>query len=115
MTYLILGLIVVELLFQVRARTAVVGSRQRYISLSIRRVASWAINLVFVGEGLVSLLAGQAAQSVWYLGFGIFGIFLELRGHQNDDDWFNGRGKKIRRGIRRFVLRPRRHYAPAFG
>jgi hypothetical protein len=115
MIYLILGLILLEVFFQVRALTAVVGSRQRYVSLSLRRLTSWAINLAFVAEGLVFLVTNQAAQAVWYLAFGIFGIFLELRGHRNDDDWFNGRGKKIKQGIRRLVSRPRRQYVPAFG
>jgi hypothetical protein len=115
MIYLILGLIAIELFFQVRARTAVVGSRQRYVSLSLRRLASWAINLTFIAEGLVFLATNQVPDAVWYLVLGIFGIFLEVRGHQNDDDWFNGRGKKIRRAIRRLASRPRRQYAPAFG
>jgi hypothetical protein len=115
MIYLILGLIAIELYFQVRALTAVVGSRQRYVSLSLRRLTSWTINLAFVAEGLVFLATNQAAEGIWYLAFGIFGIFLELRGHRNDDDWFNGRGKKITRGIRRLASRPRRQYVPAFG
>jgi hypothetical protein len=114
MFYLILGLIVVELFFQFRASAAVVGSRQRYISLSLRRVFSWAINLAFIAEGLVAVATNDATTALWYLVFGIFGIFLELRAHRNDDDWFNGRGKKIRDGVRRLVIRPRRSYAPAF-
>jgi hypothetical protein len=115
MIYLILGLIVIELFFQVRARTAVVGSRQRYVSLSLRRLTNWAINLAFIAEGLTFLATNQMSEALWYLAFGIFGIILELRGHRNDDDWFNGRGKKIRAGLRRLMSRPRRHYSPAFG
>ena len=115
MIYLIFGLIFVELFFQVRASAAVVGSRQRYVSLSLRRVASWAINLGFIVEGLIDLASNQAASALWYLVFGIFGVFLELRTHHNDDDWFNGRGKKIRSGLRRRLVRPRQRYAPAFG
>jgi hypothetical protein len=115
MIYLILGLVVIELFFQVRARTAVVGSRQRYVSLSIRRITSWAINLAFIAEGLIFLATNQMLGALWYLVFGIFGIFLELRGHQNDDDWFNGRGKKLRAGLRRLTSRPRRQYVPSFG
>jgi hypothetical protein len=115
MIYLILGLVVIELFFQVRARAAVVGSRQRYVSLSLRRLTSWAINLVFIAEGLSFLATDHLSEALWYLVFGIFGIFLELRAHQNDDDWFNGRGKKVKAGIRRLVSRPRRQYVPAFG
>jgi hypothetical protein len=115
MTYLILGLIVAELVFSVRARAAVVGSRQRYVALSLRRVASWAVNLAFVAEGLLALTTGQPAYALWYLVFGVGGLILELRTHNNDDDWFNGRGRKIRRGIRRMLTAPRRQTAPAFG
>jgi hypothetical protein len=115
MVYLILGLIVIELFFQVRARAAVAGSRQRYVALSLRRLASWAINLAFIVEGLIFLATNQMSEALWYLVLGIFGIFLELRAHHNDDDWFNGRGKKIKAGLRRLMIRPRRQYAPAFG
>ena len=115
MIYLILGLIVVELFFQVRANAAVVGSRQRYVSLSLRRVASWAINLAFIAEGFIDLASNQPASALWYIVLGIFGVFLELRAHHNDDDWFNGRGRKIKLGLRRLLIRPRRRYAPAFG
>jgi hypothetical protein len=115
MFYLILGLILIELFFQVRASTAVVGSRQRYVSLSLRRLTNWAINLAFIAEGVVFLATNQVSQALWYFALGIFGIVLELRAHHNDDDWFNGRGKKIKAGLRRLMSRPRRQYAPAFG
>jgi hypothetical protein len=115
MIYVILGLIAVELFFQVRARTAVVGSRQRYVSLSLRRLTSWVINLAFIAEGLIFLSTNQMSEAIWYVVLGAFGIFLELRGHKNDDDWFNGRGRKIRAALRRLASRPRRRYAPAFG
>jgi hypothetical protein len=115
MIYLILGLIVIELFFQVRARTAVIGSRQRYVSLSLRRLTNWAINLAFIAEGLIFLSTNQFSEALWYLAFGIIGIVLELRAHHDDDDWFNGRGKKIKAGLRRLMSRPRRQYAPSFG
>jgi hypothetical protein len=111
MIYLILGLIVIE----VRASTAVVGSRQRYVSLSLRRLTNWAINLAFIADGILFLVTNQVSEALWYLVLGIFGIVLELRAHHNDDDWFNGRGKKIKAGLRRLMRRPRRQYAPAFG
>jgi hypothetical protein len=115
MTYVILVLIVAELFLQVQARSAVVGSRERYVSLSLRRVASWLINLSFITEGLLSVATGQWASALWYLVFGVGGIVLEVTTHRNDDDWFNGRGKKIRRGIRRMLTAPRPQTAPAFG
>jgi hypothetical protein len=115
MTYVILALIVAELFLQVQARSAVVGSRQRYVSLSLRRVASWLINVSFIIEGLLSLAGSQWGSALWYLIFGIGGVFLEVTTHRNDDDWFNGRGTKIKRGIRRMLSAPRPQTAPAFG
>jgi hypothetical protein len=115
MTYLILGLIIAELFASVRARSAVVGSRQRYVALSLRRVASWAVSLAFIAEGLISLAIGDGAYAVWYLVFGIGGLYLEIRMHKDDDDWFNGRGTKIKKGIRRMLTAPRPQTAPAFG
>jgi hypothetical protein len=115
MTYLIFGLILVELALQVRALRAVVGSRQRYVALSLRRLASWLVSLSFIAEGLLDIAGNDWADAAWYLIFGIGGIVLEFTTHKNDDDWFNGRGKKIRRGLRRMFAPPRRAPAPAFG
>jgi hypothetical protein len=115
MNYLVIGLIVVEVFLQFRARSAVVGSRQRYVALSLRRIASWLVNFAFIGEGLIELQAGQQVFALWDILFGMLCIYLELRTHRNDDDWFNGRGTKIKRGIRRMLTAPRRQPVPAFG
>jgi hypothetical protein len=116
MTYLILGLIIAELFASTRARMAVVGSRQRFIALSLRRVASWAVSIAFIVEGLVSLASGDLGYAAWYLVFGVGGLYFEIRMHGNDDDWFNGRGTKIKKGIRRMLTAPQpRAAAPAFG
>jgi hypothetical protein len=112
MTYAIFGLIIAEVFFGARASSAVVGSHQRYVALSLRRVASWAINVAFIAEGLIDLATDQTATATWYLLFGVFGIWLELKTHTNDDDWFNGRGTKIRRGIRRWLTASRPQSAP---
>lgn len=115
MTYLILGLIIVELFFSMQARSAVAGSRQRYVALSLRRVASWAVNLAFISQGLIAVSSNQTANALWFLLFGVGGLFLEVRMHKNDDDWFNGRGTKIKRTLRRMLTAPRQRAAPAFG
>jgi hypothetical protein len=115
MTYLILGLIILELFFGMQARAAVVGSRQRYVALSLRRVSSWAVDLSFIAEGLVAVAENQAGTALWYLILGIAGLYLEIRLHRNDDDWFNGRGTKIAKAIRRALTAPRGQAAPAFG
>jgi hypothetical protein len=115
MTYLILGLILVELFFGMQARSAVVGSRQRYVALSLRRVSTWAVNLAFISEGLIAVTTSQNAYALWYLIIGAGGILVELRTHKNDDDWFNGRSTKIKKGIRRMLAAPRQQAAPVFG
>jgi hypothetical protein len=115
MTYVILGLIFVELFLQIQASSAVVGSRQRYVALSLRRITSWLVNLAFIGEGFFALAIGQQADALWYIILGAIGVVLELRTHKNDDDWFNGRGAKIKHGIRRMLTAPRPRAAPAFG
>jgi hypothetical protein len=113
MTYLILGLIILEFFLTTQARAAVPGSRQRYVLLAFRRIASWAVNLAFIGEGIVAVLAGQTVNALWYLLLGFGGIVLEIRLHRNDDDWFNGRGTKIRKWIKRALTAPRPVAAPA--
>ncbi len=116
MTYVILGLIIVELFFGVQGRSAVAGSRQRYVALSLRRIASWAVNVAFIAEGLLAVASNQAGNALLYLVVGICGMWLEIRMHKNDDDWFNGRGTKIKRGIRRMLTAPRpQAAAPVFG
>jgi hypothetical protein len=113
--YLIISLILVEVFVQVRARSAVVGSRQRYVALSFRRVLSWLVNAAFVGQGLIELSTNQQTGGWTNIIVGLLCSFLELRNHNNDDDWFNGRGAKIRRGIRKLLTAPSPQAAPAFG
>jgi hypothetical protein len=115
MTYVILGLILLELFLQFHATSAVVGSRQRYVAMSLRRVTSWLVDLAFIANGLIALITGDQAIALWYIIVGVFGIVLELRAHKNDDDWFNGRGTKIKNGIRRMLTGPVQRGAPAFG
>jgi hypothetical protein len=115
MTYAILGLIFVELYFQAQANSAVVGSRQRYVALSLRRVTSWLVDLAFIADGLLWLVGGDQTLALWYISVGIFSIILEVRAHKNDDDWFNGRGTKIKKGIQRMLAAPRQRTSPAFG
>jgi hypothetical protein len=98
-----------------RARSTVVGSRQRYVALSLRRVSTWAVNLAFISEGLIAVATNQNPYALWYLIIGAGGIIVELRTHKNDDDWFNGRGTKIKNGIRRMLASPRQRTAPVFG
>jgi hypothetical protein len=110
-------LIFLEVLFQARARTAVVGSRQRYVALSARRIASWLVNVGFIVQGVIYLAAAEQGAGWVSITIGGLSIFLEVRNHGDDDDWFNGRGAKIRRGIRKLMTatRPSGRTVPAFG
>ena len=114
MTYVILGLILLELFLQFHAASAVVGSRQRYVAMSLRRVTSWLVDLAFIADGVIALITGDQAIALWYIIVGVFGVVLELRTHKDDDDWFNGRGAKIKKGIRRMLAGPAQRGAPAF-
>jgi hypothetical protein len=119
LSYLVIGLILVEVVLQVSARTAVAGTRQRYVLMSFRRICSWLVNFAFIAQGLLELVAGQPATALWNIVFGSLCIFIEIRSHKNDDDWFNGRGTKIKRGIKKLLTTPVRlpvsAPAPAFG
>jgi hypothetical protein len=111
-----LAAIFVEFVYAARALAAVPGSRQRFVALSSRRVASWSVIALFAVQGVLGLTTGNAADSVWgliYVGGAAWLAMSELRNHHDDDDWFTGRGKKIVVGIRT-AFTPRAARSPSF-
>lgn len=94
------GLILLETGISLRARRAVRGSRERYVALTQRRIVSWTVNLGFAAQGVVGMLIGQQFSSISLL-FAIWLSYNEIKNHRDDDDWFNGRMKKILRGVGR--------------
>ncbi len=116
LTLMTLAAIFAEIVFDVRGRAAVIGSQQRFLALSFRRVATWRVVVLFAAQGVLRLTSGDSAERVWGLidvGVAVWSARSELRNHHDDDDWFNGRGKKIVAGIRR-AFTPRTARSPAF-
>jgi hypothetical protein len=111
-----LAAIFVEFVFGVRELAAIPGSHHRFVALSFRRIASWSVVALFAVQGLLGLTTGEAAGGVWaviYVGGAVWLAISELRNHHDDDDWFNGRGKKIVAGIRA-AFPPRAARSPFF-
>lgn len=83
-----------------RARRAVRGSRERYLALTQRRILSWTVNVGFAVQGIIGLINGQSFAFVSLL-FAVYLAYMEVKNHKDDDDWFNGRMKKIWRGVKK--------------
>lgn len=94
------AVIVVETMVSVRARMAVRGSRERYVLLTWRRILSWTVNVGFAAQGIVGLATEQPFALISLL-FSIYLTYMEIKGHKDDDDWFNGRMKKIWKGVKK--------------
>ncbi|BDZ50297.1 hypothetical protein GCM10025867_25380 [Frondihabitans sucicola] len=103
--------IVAETGVSVRARRAVRGSRERYVAMTQRRILSWTVNIGFAVQGVFGLMQGQSFAFVSLL-FAIYLSYMELKNHKDDDDWFNGRMKKIWKGVRRHLAAVSRPKAP---
>jgi len=97
-----LSLILAEFIIELRRQRSVKGSYQRYVYSTIRRILGWSV------IGVIAVFTVKAfAFDHFYFG-GIFNalvlyfiIRLELRRNGDDDDWFNGRWKKIKNGVKR--------------
>lgn len=85
-----------------RARRAVRGSRERYVALTQRRILSWTVNVGFAVQGVFGVINGESFAFVSLL-FAIYLSYMELKNHKDDDDWFNGRLKKIWKGAKKRV------------
>jgi len=103
-----------------RARRAVLGSRERYVALTQRRILSWTVNVGFLFQGLIGMASGQQFATFSIL-VAVWLSYTELKNHKDDDDWFNGRGMKIWKGVKKRLaaaLRPPVRIpspSPAFG
>lgn len=101
----IFALIIAETVIGVRARTAVKGSKQRYVLLTQRRILSWAVNIGFAVQGIVGMVLGQPFSTISLL-LAVWLSYQEIKNHKDDDDWFNGRMKKIAKGLKRAFAPP---------
>jgi hypothetical protein len=111
----IISAILFEMYARVRALRAVRGSFPRYKWMTIRRITSWGVIIGFFLQGLVYVSNGLYEGAGISVIVGMWSLWSELKYHHDDDDWFNGRWKKIKSGIAN-ALRPRVTVAaPSFG
>ena len=107
----LLVVILAETGISVKARRAVRGSHQRYVLLTQRRILSWTVNVGFAVQGIVGLLSGESFSALSLL-FAVWLSWTEFKNHKDDDDWFNGRGKKIWKGVKKRLAAAARPKAP---
>jgi hypothetical protein len=94
------AVIVLETSVNVRARMAVRGSHQRYVLLTWRRILSWTVNVGFAAQGIIGLATEQPFALISVL-FALYLTYMEIKNHKDDDDWFNGRMKKVWKGVKK--------------
>lgn len=99
-----ISLILAETVFDVRRVRSVKGSHQRYVYSTIRRILGWSV----IGIIAAVTFTCFAVDHLYFGGF--FNLFMlyfivrmELRRKGDDDDWFNGRWKKLKNGAKRAV------------
>lgn len=93
---LILFLVAIEIVLLTKRNQAVKNSRERYLLTTWRKVANWGVLLTaFVG------IATHVNTEHWYVAIiytinALLAVHSEyLESKRDEDDWFNGRGKKI--------------------
>jgi hypothetical protein len=97
----VLAVIVAEIVIDRRRVSAVKGTHQRYVYSTIRRILGWAV-VGFIAAIVVTCFAvDHFYTSGVFNGFMLYWIVKwELRRNGDDDDWFNGRWKKIKNGVK---------------
>jgi len=95
---------------------AVRGSHQRYVFASYHRITAWAVVAGFFFQGLIDAVQGYFVPAVIILIVSAIDAVIEIR-RDKDDDWFNGRGKKIKNGIKKaFTIKVKvPSLSPAYG
>ena len=90
-----------EFVWAMKARNAVKGSHPRYVFLTMRRIASWAYIFSLFALAAVFFLRND----FFFTGFELFIAYLSIKTElkRDDDDWFTGRWKKIKAGLKTFA------------
>lgn len=110
-TLLFLSSVVVECVAISKYIRAVKGSRQRYVWLTVRRISSWsAITLIFM-YGIADIITQSYAFAGVQFVIGTFSVIQELK-RKDDDDWFNGRWKKIKAGAKKLAKKAKKALTP---
>jgi hypothetical protein len=91
------------LITSVKARGAVSGSLQRFNLLTVRRISAYGV----IGVSFLRVIVYTAVDGMFYtsaiinLFVALYFLHLERKYHKDDDDWFKGRGKKIKDGLKK--------------
>lgn len=96
-----MAIVLTNIHYDTKMRQAVKGSHERFVLATKRRIFSWAANLSFVVLGIGGFYNGYWFTGVVNTAGAIFFTYLELK--RDEDDWFNGRWKKIKRGVKKYV------------
>jgi hypothetical protein len=92
------ALVIFSILCTIRQVRYVRGSRQRYIWASIARTAGLAVAGLYLVKGITNIIS----HDYWLAAFD-FGVALlwSWEFDNNKDNWWSGRGKKIRSAVKR--------------
>lgn len=99
---IVLAVVAAEIVIDRLRVSSVKGSHQRYVYSTIRRTLGWSIVAL-----AATIVVTCFTVDHFYLSGVVNSLFLywivklELRRKDDDDDWFNGRWKKIKNGVKR--------------
>jgi len=100
-----LAFVIVYVIASIRVSQTVQGSYPRYAASTVRIVAAIGVVITSLGKGSLSIMLEQP------ISFGldalllIIYVWLAYRAYNDDDNWFNKQGKRLRRGIKRLRQR----------
>lgn len=100
---LLLALVLIEVAIWIRLQKAVKGSHQRYILATWRVIFGWSIGIFAFILFFVNMAQGQSFIAAIDLIIVVQRILYEKKYKDEDDNWFNGRGKKIWKSIKTTV------------
>jgi hypothetical protein len=87
-----------------KANRAVKGSLERYRYSTARKIAEYTlIGIQFI---LAVILAAVFKDYIWaglLLATAMINLWIERNRHNDDDDWFKGRWKKIKNGAKKLL------------
>lgn len=95
--------IVGYLITSVKVRSAVSGSLQKFNLLTLRRISAYGL----IGIHLLRVILYIAMGGLFYttaainLATALYFLHIEMKHHKDDDDWFKGRSKKIKDGLKK--------------
>jgi len=87
----------------IKVRSAVSGSLQKFNLLTLRRISAYGI----IGIHFLRVTLYVAMGGLFYttaalnLAAAFYFLYIEKKYHKDDDDWFKGRSKKIKDGLKK--------------